>query len=77
MIDFIVKLLLNKHKGNVYDFILVIMDWYIKMVQYLSINVIIKFHKLDDLLMEKIFFCGLGAFMSIISDRDFVFISDY
>ena len=77
MMDFIVKLLLNKHKSNVYDSILVVMNWYIKMVQYLSTNVIIKFYKLDDLLMKEVFLYDSGTFMSIVLDRDFIFISDY
>ena len=77
MMDFIVELPLSRHKGNVYDSILVVMDQYIKMIQYLSINVTIKFYKLGDLLMKKVFLHGPGAFMNIISDRDSVFISDY
>ena len=77
MMDFIIKLLPSKHKSNVYNFILVMMNWYIKMIWYLLINIIIKFHKLSDLLMEEIFFCGSDALMGIISDRDSVFISDY
>ena len=32
MMDFIVRLPLNKHKGNVYDFILMMINWYTKMV---------------------------------------------
>ena len=75
--DFIVGLLPSRHKGNVYDSILMMMDQYIKMVWYLSINVIIKFYELGDLLMEEVFLCGSGAFMGIISDRSSVFISDY
>ena len=75
--DFIVGLPLSKHKGNVYDSILVVVDQYIKMVWYLLINAIIKFHKLGDLLMKKVFLHGPGTFMSIVSDKDSVFISDY
>ena len=77
MMDFIVKLPFSKHKSNVYNFILMIMDWYIKIIWYLLINVIIKFHKLGNLLMEEIFLCDSDASMSIVSDRDSVFISDY
>ena len=47
------------------------------MIQYLSINAIIKFHKLGNLLMKEVFFYDSDASMSIISDRDFIFISDY
>ena len=75
--DFIVGLPPSRHKGNVYDSILVVMDWYTKIVWYLSTNVIIKFYKLDDLLMEEVFFCGSGTPIGIVSDRDPVFISDY
>ena len=75
--DFIVGLPPNKHKGNVYDSILVMMDQYIKMIQYLSTNAIIKFHKLGDLLMEEVVLCDSDASMGIVSDRDSVFISDY
>ena len=77
MMDFIVKLLPSRHKGNVYDSILVMVNWYIKMVWYLSTNTIIKSHKLSDLLMEEVFLYGSSTPMSIISDRDSVFISDY
>ena len=75
--DFIVGLPPSKHKGNVYDSILMVMNQYTKMVWYLSINAIIKSHKLDDLLMEKVFLYGPGASMSIVSDRGSVFTSDY
>ena len=75
--DFIVELPFSKHKGNVYDSILMVMDWYIKMIQYLSINAIIKFHELGDLLMEEVFLCDSDAPMGIVSDRGPVFISDY
>ena len=75
--DFIVELPPSKHKSNVYDSILIVVDWYTKMIQYLPTNVIIKSHKLSDLLMKKIFLCGPGAFMSIVSDRGSVFISNY
>ena len=75
--DFIVELPPSKHKGNVYDSILVVVDWYTKMVQYLSTNIIIKSHELGDLLMEEVFLCDSDAFMGIISDKGLVFISDY
>ena len=75
--DFIVGLPSSKHKGNVYDSILVVVDQYIKMVQYLSINATIKSHELGDLLMEEVFLCGPGAPMGIVSDRGSVFTSDY
>ena len=77
MMDFIVELLFSKHKGNVYDSILIVVDQYTKMVQYLSTNAIIKFHKLGDLLMKEVFLCDSGTFMNIVSDRDPIFISDY
>ena len=77
MMDFIVELLLNKHKSNVYNSILMMMDQYIKIIQYLSTNIIIKFHELSDLLMEKIFLYGSGASMNIISNRNSVFINGY
>ena len=47
------------------------------MIQYLSINAIIKFYKLGNLLMKEIFLYDSGTFMSIISDKSSVFISDY
>ena len=75
--DFIVELLPSRHKSNVYDSILMMVNQYIKMIQYLSTNVTIKFYELDDLLMKEIFLCGSDTFMSIVSDRDSVFISDY
>ena len=75
--DFIVGLPLSRHKGNVYNSILMMVNQYTKMVQYLSTNAIIKFHKLDDLLMKKVFFCGSDAPINIISDRNSVFISNY
>ena len=75
--DFIVELPPSRHKGNVYDFILIIMNQYIKMIQYLSTNIIIKFYELSDLLMKEIFFHDLNTSMSIVSDRGPVFISNY
>ena len=77
MMDFIVELPPNKYKGNVYDSILMMVNQYIKMVQYLPINVIIKSHKLGDLLMEEVFLHSPGTPIGIVSDRDSVFISDY
>ena len=75
--DFIVKLPSSKHKGNIYNSIFIIINQYIKMVWYLSTNIIIKSHKLDNLLMKKIFFYSSGIFMSIISNKNSIFISDY
>ena len=75
--DFIVELPFSKHKSNVYDSILVVMDWYIKMVQYLSINAIIKFYELNDLLMKEVFLHDSDTSIGIVSNRDSVFISDY
>ena len=75
--DFIVKLPPSKHKGNVYDSILMMMNQYTKMIWYLSTNVTIKSHKLGDLLMEKVFLHNPDTSMSIVSDRGSVFISDY
>ena len=75
--DFIVELLPSKHKSNVYDSILVMVNQYIKMVWYLSTNAIIKSYKLDDLLIKEVFFYDSDAFMGIISDRGPVFINDY
>ena len=77
IMNFIVKLLSSKHKDNVYNSILIIMNQYIKMVWYLSTNIIIKSYELGNLLMEKIFLCNSGTLIGIISDRNPVFISDY
>ena len=75
--NFIVELLFNKHKNNVYDSIFVMVNQYIKMIQYLSTNIIIKFYKLNNLLMKEIFLYDSGTPMGIVSDRNSVFISDY
>ena len=75
--NFIVELTPNKHKGSVYNSILMMVNQYIKMIQYLLINVIIKFHELGDLLMENVFLCGSSTSMGIVSNRDSVFINDY
>ena len=75
--DFIVGLLPSRHKSNVYDSILVMMNQYIKMVWYLPTNAIIKSHELGDLLMEEVFLHGSGTPMGIVSDRGPVFTSDY
>ena len=77
MMDFIVELPSSKHKGNVYNSILMMVNQYIKMVWYLSINAIIKFHKLGDLLIEEVFLYDSDTSMNIISDRDSVFINNY
>ena len=75
--NFIVGLPPSKHKGNVYNSILMIMDQYTKMVQYLPTNAIIKFHKLGNLLMKEVFLCDPDTSIDIVLDRDSVFISDY
>ena len=75
--NFIVKLLFSKHKSNISDFILMMMNQYIKMVQYLLININIKFYKLDNLLIKKVFFCDSGVSINIVLNKDSVFISNY
>ena len=53
--DFITDLPLSKRRGNMYDTILVVVDWYTKGVRYIPTTKKITDPQLGELLMEEVF----------------------
>ena len=51
------NLLFSKCRDDVYDAILVIVDHYIKMTQYISINKTLNAIELADIFFEQIIYC--------------------
>ncbi len=66
----------SKHSDNVYDVILMIVDHYIKMTQYISISKTLIAMQLADIFFEKIV-CHYRTLKEIVSDRDSIFTSSY
>ncbi len=66
----------SKHSDNVYDTILMIVDWYIKMAWYISISKTLTVMQLADIFFEKIV-CRYRTFKEIVSDRGSIFTSSY
>ena len=75
-INFITDLLLSKHNEYVYDVILVIVNWYIKMICYIHTIKIITVTQLTDILYEKIV-CWYEVSKEAVSDWESVFISAF
>jgi len=67
---------LSKHSDNVYDVILVVVDCYIKMTQYISISKTLIAMQLADIFFKKIV-CHYETFKEIVSDRGSIFTSSY
>ncbi len=66
----------SKHSDNVYDMILVVVDRYIKMTQYISISKTLTAMQLADIFFEKIV-CHYKTLKEIVSDRGSIFTSSY
>ena len=66
----------SKHSDSVYDVILMIVDCYIKMTQYISISKTLTAMQLADIFFEKIV-CRYRALKEIVSDRGSIFTSSY
>jgi len=67
---------LSKHSDSVYDVILMIVDCYIKMTQYISISKTLTAMQLADIFFKKIV-CHYEALKEIVSDKDSIFTSSY
>ncbi len=74
--NMITGLPLSKHSDSVYDVILMIVDRYIKMTQYISISKTLIAMQLADIFFEKIV-CHYKALKEIVSDRGSIFTSSY
>ncbi len=66
----------SKHSDSIYDAILVIVNHYIKMTWYISINKTLIAMQLADIFFKKIV-CCYEAFKDIVSDRGSIFTSSY
>jgi len=66
----------SKHSDSVYDAILMIVDRYIKMTQYIFISKTLTAMQLADIFFEKIV-CHYRTSKEIVSDRDSIFTSSY
>ena len=77
IMNFITELLSNKKKNQIYDSILMIINHYTKMTRYISINIILKTHELEDLFINELFFHETDVLIKIVLNKDFLFISDY
>jgi hypothetical protein len=66
----------SKHSDSVYDVILMIVDRYIKMTQYISISKTLTAMQLADIFFEKIV-CRYRTLKEIVSDRGSIFTSSY
>jgi len=74
--DMITGLPSSKRNDSVYDAILVIVDRYIKMAQYISISKTLTTMQLADIFFEKIV-CRYKTPKEIVSDRGLIFTSSY
>ena len=72
IMNFIIRLLLNKKRDVVYNSILMIIDQYIKMIRYVLIIKKIDVAKLTKMFFKKIVLC-FNISSKIVSDRKFVF----
>ena len=69
--NIIINLLFSKCRDNVCDAILMIVDYYIKMTQYILVN-----KTFADIFFKQIIYC-FETFKEIISNRDFIFINSF
>ena len=74
--DFITDLPPSKQRGNMYDKILVVVDWYNKGVRYIPTTKKITAPQLEELLMEEVFL-RYGAPDGAVTDRGSVFTSNF
>ena len=71
--DFVTGLPLSFYRKIVYDFILIVINRYSKMVQYIPCNKNMDAKKLAEIIKNRIF-QYYGIFKSYISDRGSLFI---
>ncbi len=76
IMNMITGLLSSKHDNSVHDAILVVVDRYIKMARYISINKTLTAIQLTDMFFEKIV-CCYETLKEIVSDRGSIFMSSY
>ena len=74
--NFITKLLANRHENDVYDAILVIIDKYTKMFLYILVKSIWSIEDLIDIFFEKVFLYFENV-KSIVSNKNNLFTSDF
>ena len=74
--NFIMNLSLSAHNDHVYDSILIIINWYMKIACYLFTTKLIDVYSLADFMYYHIFLM-FDWLESIISDKGSVFISLY
>ena len=74
--DFIIGLPLSKYTRIIYNYILVIVDRFMKIAYYLAIKKIIIAKKLAKLFFFKIA-CKFSILVRIISNRGNIFISTF
>ena len=73
LMDFIIGLPPSKCQSKAYNSILVIMDWYTKMVCYIMVWSDIDTSRLVAVFVQKFVLAGLGIPDSIVSDQGSVF----
>ena len=74
--NFITKLFANRHKNNIYDFILVIIDKYTKMFLYIFVKFTWSIENLIDVFFERVFLYFENV-KNIVSNKDNLFTSDF
>ncbi len=74
--NIIIDLLLNKWEVNVYNFILIIVNYLIKITQYISVIKKLNTVKLTNIYIEQIIYC-YKEFKSIVLNWESIFISIY
>ena len=74
--NFIIELLFNRYKNDMYDAILVVIDRYSKMTLYIFAKLIWSIEDLVDVLFDKMFLI-FPEIRKVIFDRDSFFVNDY
>ncbi len=74
--NFITNLSLNKHLNDVYDFVLVIINRYIKITLYTSVTKKITIVELTKIIFDHVML-KYDASKDVISNRKFVFMNAY
>ena len=77
LMDFIIGLLLSKCWSKAYNLILIIMDWYTKMVCYVMVRSDIETSGLAAVFVQKFILAGLDVLDSIVSDQGSMFMSTF
>ena len=76
IINFITSLFINKRREIVYNSILIIINYYIKIIKYILIIKKIAIIKLIEIFFEKIVL-RFEVSIDIINDKEFIFINIY